>query len=410
MKRQLLLVMLVLVSASASAMVYDNRFFPLFSYPKIGPHDTCSGIAPSIMVATSSGSYGDKQDNERLGLPEMYGKFDLIELAGAMQCLGKPLPAAFNSAWLDEHGGEMRWRVDGRIQARGVAFAVHQALTCHLSVGGSVFFMRVDSSQTFRLEKTNVITSENSLAEFERARCAILSDLGLDAGHWRRTDIGDVDLYVRAGYQRPFTCKFRDIDVGLTLGLLVPVGARRDECATPSVPFGGNGHWGVYAAVDGLFEVKEDIKVGILARVNKRFARTCPRRVPVKGEPSIFGAAAVNTKVTPGVTAIFSPYIFFEHLRDGLGLGLQYTLVSHQSDEWCEVGKAPNNTPLNTSAAEETSKWGVDYVSVNAFYDFGKHGSVVPFVFLRWDVPTKLLVVNRSAATHRVCLGIEFAF
>ncbi len=113
-------------------------------------------------------------------------------------------------------------------------------------------------------------------------------------------------------------------------------------------------------------------------------------------------------------TFSLEPSVFFENLREGLGLGIQYTVVSHQHDIFEPVDPAAASLQLNTNNAEETSKWGYDYVSINAFYDFGECGvsfaKFHPFVFLRWDVPAKLLVVNRVPRTHRVCFGIEFAF
>jgi len=209
-----------------------------------------------------------------------------------------------------------------------------------------------------------------------------------------------------------YTLKFRRIDAGLSLGILMPTGVTQELNNPASVPFGGNGHWGFYVSADALLELREDIKTGVLLRVSKRIANTKVRRMPAAGEPQIFGTVVGPARVNPGSTFIFSPYFALENLRKGLGISVYYTLTSHREDKWTD--KRPDQTvPVELNQVNDLSSWGSDYVTLNVFYDFGKEKvqrSVDPIISFRWDIPASLFVTKRVVRTHVVALGIEFAF
>jgi hypothetical protein len=180
-----------------------------------------------------------------------------------------------------------------------------------------------------------------------------------------------------------------------------------------SIPFGGNGFWGMYGDFDGIFELKEDLKAGLILRFQKRITRTLCQRLSVGGEPYIFGVTTGEVEIEPGVTIAFSPYVILENLRSGFGLSLQYNLTWHNQDDWYD--KRPNKAelPVLIKQAVELSSWGADYVTLNAFYDFGKpklFRSFDPIASLRWDIPANFFVSSRSVKTTRVSLGVEFAF
>ncbi len=158
--------------------------------------------------------------------------------------------------------------------------------------------------------------------------------------------------------------------------------------------------------------MKEDWKIGFLARLSKRLPKTSTHRLSVKGEPEIFGAIIGNVRIDPGFTFVFSPYIVLENLRKGLGMSAQYTLTYHTRDSWKGCSNACN-VATEVTKIQERSKWGSDYFTLNAFYDFGKTKVVRnfdPIISFRWDVPGKLWVMSRVPQTHRVSIGIEFAF
>ncbi len=110
--------------------------------------------------------------------------------------------------------------------------------------------------------------TQGDAQELEDLRRSILQQIGIYGDSSVQHGFGDTDLYVRFGNYWEYACKFRSIQVGGRLGLLIPTGKRQNIHYPSSIPFGGNGHWGMYGAVDTLFELKEDWKVGLYVRVN----------------------------------------------------------------------------------------------------------------------------------------------
>ncbi len=402
-----MLLIVAFVSTPCFSMVFDNRFFPLFERPYFSVEGTRSSFAVDVMFATASKAF-DARQNE-IGLPELHGPFDQAELARAFVAAGCPNP--LRSEW--QGAGSIPWKLEGRRQMQGIAFTWRQSIIDWLWVGFSWAFMRVNSRhEFFRVREANFILGPGDELELDQARRTMFSDLGLCEGNTAQLGFCDIDAYLRFGNVWEYLLKFRKIDAGVSLGLLVPTGVTREVGRPASVPFGGDGHWGVYGEADALFELREDLKTGFLVRVSKRFSRTTNRRMPAASEPHIFGVICGQAKVNPGVTIVFSPFILLENLRQGFGIGVYYTLTSHQKDSWTDMRK--NKTvPVKLENVERLSKWASDYFTLNIFYDFGKVKILRefdPIVSFRWDVPTNFFVASRVSKTHKVSLGIEFAF
>jgi hypothetical protein len=240
----------------------------------------------------------------------------------------------------------------------------------------------------------------------------MFSILNLRENQSTRVGIGDIDLYLRYGGRWDYILKCRSVQAGLRVGMLAPTGKKYNIDEPTSTPFGGNGHWGVYGAGDLLLELKEDMKLGVYVRLNKRFARTMCSRLPVFKEPLLFGAAVGEARVNPGLTVIFAPFLCVEGLRGGFGMILEYTLVEHWPDHWTDARK--NQTvPVHLEGVEKHSGWGSDYVTVDAFYDTGRDRPcrfLAPIFSLRWDIPANLLIERNISRTHRVCIGVEIDF
>ncbi len=403
----LFLFVMVLIGQQCAAMVFDNRFIPLFQRPRIGIEGLASSFAIDFMIATASKAFDD--DEQEIGIPELHGKFDLGVLANAIADTGKPNPLRS-----DLQGIRIPFKMDGRIQAQALTMHYRQQLINWLSLGCSWLFMRVNARQQFTFDKqnTSLILGPGDLQELDASRRRIFSDLGLIENHTAELGFGDIDAYLRFGKEWDYTLKCRRIDAGLSLGGLLATGVNHDINRPASIPFGGNGHWGFYVAADVLFELREDIKVGLLFRVNKRIPRTRNRRLSVRGEPRIFGAEVGQARVNPGATVIFSPYFVLENLRQGLGMGVHYTLTSHQEDDWNDR-RENKEVPVKLAKVRDLSEWGSDYFTLNVFYDFGKvkvTRSFDPIFSFRWDVPAMIFISSRVAKTHKVSLGVEFAF
>ena len=139
---------------------------------------------------------------------------------------------------------------------------------------------------------------------------------------------------------------------------------------------------------------------------------------PCRRNHSIYGVVTGSVAVTPGATVIFSPYCYIENIRDGLALGIRYTLTSHQQDKWCDRRSEAEQkaVPVAIDRVENCSSWASDYISLTAFYDFGKErtdrgcGGVEPVISLTWDVPTVWFVAHNVSKTQKVTVGLSINF
>lgn len=399
------------VSPLAQAMVFDNRFIPLLQRPRLIIDESRSEFAVKWFMTTASKSFNQHQEN--IGLPEIFGKLDQIELAKAIQATGKPnpLPSEFQGVLT-----KLPWDLQGKRQSQGVAFAWFQSITSWVSTGFSWLFMRVESRDDLLLEAQSAeprltIKPGDAILLDENLR-QMFSDIGVLEGNTDQYGFGDIDWYLRIGNMWDYTLRFRRIDAGARIGVLFPTGVTREPGRPASIPFGGNGHWGIYGALDGMFELKEDWKAGLLFRVNKRFKKTGIRRMPALQEPLIYGAICGDAEVNPGITAILSPYFLLENLREGLTLGLTATMTWHLKDSWCDK-RADQSTPVNISSLENRSEWASEYFTLNVLYDFGKmklKRDLNPVITFRWDIPSSLFIANRVNRTQRVTLGLDFVF
>ena len=218
---------------------------------------------------------------------------------------------------------------------------------------------------------------------------------------------------MRFGSTWDYVAKCRKIYAGVSFGLLAPTGVKTTLNSAASIPFGGNGHWGLYIKGDALFEVQEDKKVGFILEGIARMPKTVTTRIPLQeSEPYIFSPLIGKVRISPAATVAFAPYFILEHLREGLGLGVNYTLTSHGKDKWTD--KRKNKTiPVDLSKAMETSKWGTDYFTINIFYDFQKmelRHPIEPVLSFKVDIPAMLFVSHLSAKTYKISLGVMLAY
>ena len=406
-KKISLLIVLLCMSQLVYAEIYDNRFIPLFLPQQFFVEDLPSSYEFDFVAITASEAFA--RDEKTVGIPELFGIFDLNTLATSLlEITGKsPLRS-------DLLGRELPFAVNGRIQGEGFAMRYYQSLGKHFAFGAELLFLKTNSRQTFELDLEKVRNLKpGDFNEIERSRRIAFEEIGLIQNNSAQHGIGDIDLFVRGGNVWDYTLKCRKIWAGLSIGGYIPTGVKTVLCNAASIPYGGNGFGGMYVKGDALFELKEDIKVGFLLQISKRFARTTLARMPmVASEPYIFGPIIGKAHINPGPTLAFSPYFVLENMRGGLGVGIHYTLTSHWRDTWCDRSKDPQ-FPVDLSQVIKTSKWGSDYFTIDIFYDFGKQKTkhpIDPILFFRWDVPAMLFVSHNVAKTNKVSLGVELAY
>ncbi len=399
-------------------MVYDNRYFPLMQYPYITVDGRDDHAAGDFYITTASRAADALERG--IGVFELSGAFDLAQLAYSMQLAGygNPLPAQYLNQ-------ELPYVLGGKLQSQGFAWYWEQAITDHFGFGILGLGMRSNSNINFTLsQKVASDFSEIDAAELDEILRSSLQMLGLSCNHVHQGGLGDTEIYLRWFDHWCYSFKLRSLRYGLRLGALLPTGAKQKPSEPASVPFGGNGFWGVYGSLDVECEVKEDWKAGLLVRLSKRFAKTFTERMPVarapvadqkepqSSEPQIFGVLSGPVKINPGLSQIFVAYTEWEGIREGLGIRLQYSLVHHDQDSWKDE-RVDQTVPSNLVPVEKQSEWGSEYVTLCGFYDFDKVAVCrghKPILRVSWDIPYSLLVGRRFVHSYKVALGLEFNF
>jgi hypothetical protein len=417
----------IICIVSLSAMVFDNRYFPLIQYPYITKPGRESHITGDFFITTASRA--DDERDRAIGIAELSGPFDQAQLAYSFELAQLPPPLA--PGLID---GELPWMLSGKLQTQGFAWSYQQYLWGGFSAGILGLAMRSNSNINFifnsaKASSVTPVLSESDIFALDEIRRQMLADLGLSCNHVQQGGLGDTEFYLRWFNRHEYCLKLRSLEYAFRLGGLAPTGVKREINKPASVPFGGNGHWGIYASGDAEFEIKEDWKGGFLLRLSKRFARTREERMPVAhpaqpvpnkpgtffvppSEPQIFGVIVGPARVNPGFTAIFSAYAEWEGIRDGLGARLQYTLINHNQDDWTDE-RVDKTVPVNLEEVKRRSSWASEYFTLTGFYDFNKdtvYCNYKPIVRVAWDIPFTLLVGHRFVHSYKVSLGLEFNF
>ena len=411
---------------SAMGMIFDNRYMPLIQKPYFYIVDYPYHCEFDLFFATAKEAF--LTDGDEGPMPAIFGPFDQAVMAKNFVAIGKPnpLPEDFQDA------STIPWRVNSKFQTEGFHFRGLFGITKHWGIGFDWAVMRINSSFIYTLNASgaNVSITTEDAPILDESRRQMFTEAGLSCGHSSQMGMGDLDLYMRFDWSCCYACKMRTINLGLRLGGLLPVGESRNINNPASIPFGGNGFWGVYISPDGEFELREDWKLGFLGRVSKRFGRRRPVRLLAglqeaqfaDGEirqvfvpqSMLFGVERGTAYINPGVTAAFYPYFRIEGMREGLGMEVQYTIIAHMKDEWSKASPEGDvEFPVNLVSPMEESKWVMEDISFNIFYDFGKVQSChsyKPIVEFKWDIPVAFIAAHGVPKTHKVALGMEIDF
>jgi hypothetical protein len=415
--RYFLALIICLASLDMQAMVYDNQWLPELQkllVKKPGSYGQLM-IQPFVWVGEQS-FFEEFGDEERGGLAQdgdiplfnINGVYNQITLDNALQKAGITSQSTFRSDLIGANSA-LQWTMDGVIRAQGLGFTFYQPFTRHFSWGFNFFMAHLNSVLNLQPFKNDFLNfTPGDFTDVYDENNTIQDILNLRAREYSTVGISDIEAYFRVGVVDDYKYKLRHIDAGFNLGILIPTAQSVDYFNPASIPLGGNGHWGIFASIDGQFELKENLGVGLLLRLNKRFKRTTNRRMVLLTEPNNYGVLYGASKVDPGLTLIFSPYGQLLRLRSGFGLQAQYTLVYHTKDHWqdlrCEFPRA------NLELMNKRSKWASEYVNVAALYDFAKDSkerSFKPIITFAVDIPVQFLITKRVAKTFGISLTVE---
>lgn len=398
----------LLVGSAMQAMVFDNRFLPLYLKPITRRCDAQSYVRlqPFFMHADRAFS-----ELSKLNIPDIYGPYDLVRLSHALVDLGfeNPLRSDFQAR------STLPWTRRGRLDAQGLAFLYEQYVGYCFSIGVNAMFAHVSSRSEFLFRGAEAELPQGDREYLLSVKEKVHRELGLVPALYSKTGFGDIDLYLRFGSWWDYTLKFRRIESGIKLGVLIPTASETPIHNPAAIPLGGEKHWGAYLGLETEFELKEDMKVGLMFRASKRFPRTSLHRMPLADEPSNYGAIVGPLNVDPGWTFVFNPTFALEGLREGFGVAAQYILVSHLGDRFTDKRSLSEQTrlPARLGPVAARSSWGAEYVTVGAFYDFGKIRecpTLYPKISAYWDIPVNWLISKRASKTNSVSLMLELNF
>lgn len=412
-------------SVSLQGMIFDNRYFPWIQKPYTTSACYNSHFHIDLFFTTARQAFF--HDADEGPLPHLGGIFDQAVLAKQMIAVGypDPLPLIYQGA------DSIPWRTLGKVQSEGLHIRGQFELPYAFQIGFDTCAIRMNSMLFYDLLPSELTTLDQmitpaDIAALDQSRRSMLSTVGLTCGYADYIGMGDFDFYARWHHAWDYCLKMRRMEVGLRFGALLPAASERNVNSPASIPVGGDGFYGIYGALDAEFELKEDWKVGLYARVSKRFTARKPLRITLLKElnPSaLYGVGTGIADITPGICGAFYPYVMFENIRDGLGASLQYTLIGHARNTFASditfCTSVPSGvTPavqslVNNNPSQLMSSWIMEDISVNVFYDFGKMKSeraFQPILSLQFDIPVDFIAARRVAKTYKIALGVEFIF
>lgn len=412
-----LLALCAFYSTISEAAVYDNRFFPFYSYifPRTKRKQSWFNMSSYFIT-------GDEAEGQagKVGIPELCGKFDQKKLGEELENVGLPNPLRPDFQLLPI----IPWDLCGKITGQGLGFEWEQAITCRLSMGLSFWYLHTSSNVEFVLDPVLardlgfIDGKEGDLFELDRELREMLREIGLEGGQWSKSGVTDIDFYLRYGDIWDYVWKFRSVAAGIKVGVLGPSGTERTICNPASIPFSGNKHAGFYGEADFQLELKEDIYFGGLLRVTGRKSDCEAVRFATDCETPLFGVIQATSTVDPGVGVAGSLYATIEGIRDGLGLQARYTIAYHGKDCFSNIQIAEDlaieQVPQESiNQLVDCSTFISEYFSLNLFYDFGTKEEdclVDTKLFFAWDIPIEAFAAKNFVRTNRVALGFQLNY
>ncbi|HBR70772.1 TPA: hypothetical protein DIC20_00455 [Candidatus Dependentiae bacterium] len=406
--------LLILISCWITVYPYfDNRFlFPLNERITWRTKDKLSRFNVGAFFMTGDEARDEHYD---IRLPDLGGQYDLAKINAAMNLVGITNPY-YLTEW---ETLELPYVCNGKIRATGMDLAFEYGFNKHFSIGVATSIMHVNTRYDYRISdtaKTNLGICNGTTFypgrewALEQARLNSNVLLGLNSGQWSATGLSDTELYVRVGTIKEYLWKFRQFDISLWLGALLPTGEKMSLSAQSAVPFGGNGHYGMFARGELALELTDDVFFGFWLYLSKRFSKIACHRMPMASEPLQYGVLVDQAKVDPGFSVAFSPYLIWDDIQDGFGAYGGYTYVQHTRDHWFYSGTT-YCPKLNRLC--DASKWINGYFTIGIDYDFTKGVTIReygPRFYFDFTLPTTMFDSKCVFKTYRISLGMEFHF
>ena len=396
-------------------MVHDNRYFPWLSHLYTGSDHRHGYFNVDGFFITGGDAYGCESKASReeqiVSYPEIWGELLLDEVGNSMTLAGLNNPIPDDWLWYDRFSTKM----NGSLEGQGIAVEGYAPITKRFGIGASAMLLRLNALVTVVPTEDSVkklfLNSPGNQALFTQVLNEMYQELGITCTSSREIGPGDVVVYARFFDIHEYKFKLRKLDWGVTGGMIIPSGVRRDPNNLASVPFGGNGLWGAFIAPYVEAELKEDMKIGVEGRYTKRFRRLFDGRVPLGKEQILFAPIQGSVGIDPGSTYGISVYAVHEDLRAGFGAQVKYTINYHERDRFTAILDNKDLKPRFASM-RRWSSWTSEYLTFRLFYDvaYDKSWQNRPIVSFEWDVPLNQVAGRGVAKTHRVSLGCTVNF
>ncbi len=391
-------------------MVCDSRYFPWYSRPFHRTVNEQSRFDVGLFFTSAGSAIGDEAHPNK-PIPELWGIYDQKKMSDAMIQLGMTSPLL--AQW--QLQSKIEWVVNGEIKSQGIYFYGDYDITHGISVGGSLFVGHFAASQTFvipRATKTALALTTSQEAQLDAERRQMFEMLGMTEAQWSVTAPSDVEMHLRWGTVQEYVARCRTVDIGTSFFVYFPTSPARNEDNPAAVPISGGRFWGLAWGVDGAFELKEDLTVGLQFSVSKRLSKTLTKRIPIQDEPYIFGAITGSAKLEHDPVIYFNPYVTLGNIRGGLSASVGYTVNYYGGTVWTDK-RIDQTIPSTLNNVNKNSEWCAEYVNILFAYNFDSVHQAHPMhpVFTAtWDIPLHFMGSHDFARSQMVTIGMEVRF
>lgn len=397
-------------------MIWDNRYFPWFDQLYTGSDSRHGFLDLNGFFVTSGDSFRfdhkANKEEQTVSVTELWGLLNLSTVGSSMALAGLSNPIPQDWQWLSDFNATLPSSIEGQ----GVAFACYAPIGKHFGLGANGFIMQLNSFTCIlpmpeSVSKLNLSTPGNQ-ALFTQMINTMYQELGIYSTSVQQVGVGDVVVYAALHDTHEYKYKFRKLDWGLHLGAIIPSGLKHDFNNLGSVPLGSEfGLWGWFASLFAEFELKEDWKFGIQARLTQRIDRCVTGRIPIGEEQPLFAPIVGCLNIDSGMTCSVAPYVAFEDLRAGFGVMAKYTITVHESDVF-SARITDSDLIAKMKKLNYFSGWTQEFATFKLFYDIGhdKNWEKRPFAYFAWDVPMNYIAGRGFAKTNRISLGCNVNF
>lgn len=398
------------------SMIFDSRYFPWIDHMYNGSDHRHGHLIVDGFLIIGGDAYRMEakalKEEQIVSIPGLWGDLKLAEVGNSLTLAGKSNPIPADWRWLSDMNANMSSSLDGQ----GVMIGGFVPVSTHFGIGASTLVMNLNSavrvfpgSET--VEKLYLKTPGNS-ALFTQMMRSFYQELNISSTVSQETGAGDTVVYATAYGVKEYEYKMRKIDGSVMVGVIVPTGVKYNPYNLGSVPFGGNGLWGLFIAPTVEIELKEELKVGLQARVTQRLAHSIKSRIPINNEQPLFSPFVGSVYDQPGVTFTGTGYLALEEIRAGFGVQLQYTVTYHAQDHFSTRCLKKSSLKPDFSKMACRSSFVSEYLTLRIFYDIAhdRDWKNRPLITACWDIPRNYIGGKSFAKTNRVSLGCTVNF